>query len=598
MCKPCTNRVKVRRSAGDRKRLFALSLRTYLDAIDECSLNAIRIPFYWRHLIAYEADGSLKINQRLADAYLELLNLLPKAMNITGVVVNCHPEVARMAFLGQPGFAERYAEYVGLLIETFPFIDDIELWNEPNASDFYVSVKGEDGDHRPWNGSEFVEMVIRPGVESLRRSGFTGRICGATFAENGLVGHTNRSRPAFANTMRAYASEFATEFEDNKSHGAFYFQPNFAREVIWALKADHASAKGLPFDAFGIHPYPYFDHAPDGFAQHSWKLTQESLTLLDEAGYAGIPIWVTEVGARSLDLSNAYDFNAIKQANFVDDFMSNAASEPSIEKLFWYKYRDEAWDLKQEKTFGLFDHAGRKKPAYYSFRKRTMGCLPRESIRTLKDDFSFGAVMQASSVDSSFWSVEKMEPFAYSIPACIGNHKEFALLISPGRALGSVLRLQTKLHLAADKSQQLKAGIRFRPKAEAQGNPIMMLGLEVTSLADPKTGLFLSASINSRNGELAFDFGTTREGQTSVAKARLPDLTQFVELVLETREGRVWLCCKKADGSILTEADLCRASKAHLERRLRGAIEASRVKGPIHFIEVSKFIMRRPDENR
>lgn len=570
-------------------------LRSYLDAIDECSLNAIRIPFYWRRLIVYEADGSLQINQQLADAYLDLFNLLPKTMNITGVVVNCHPEVARMAYLGQPGFAERYAEYVGLLVETFPFIDDIELWNEPNASDFYVSVKGEHGDHRPWSGSEFVEMVIRPGVESLRRSGFSGRICGVTFAENGLVGHTNRSRPAFANTMRSYASEFATEFEDNKSHGAFYFQPDFSRDVMWALKAYYTSAQDLPFEAFGIHPYPYFGSAPDGFAQHSWKLTQEFLKLLDEAGYAGMPIWVTEVGARSLDLSNAYDFNAIEQANFVDDFMSNAASEPSIEKLFWYKYRDEAWDLKQEKTFGLFDHAGRKKPAYYSFRNWTLRCLPRESIQTLQDDFSFGAVMQASSVDSSFWSIEKTEPFAYAIPACTESYNDFALLSSPGRKLDSVLRLQTKLHLAADKSQQLKASIRFRPKSEGKGKAIMRLGLEVTNLANPKTGLFLAARVNSANGVLAFDFGTTREKQTQVAEMCLSNLTRFVELVLETRDGRVWLCCKEVDGSILTEVDLCAASQAHLGRRLRGAIEASRVKGDIHFIEISKFIMRRPD---
>ena len=564
-------------------------LQTYMDAMDECALNAIRIPFYWRHLIAYQADGTARVDDRLASYYRSFVAKLPEHVKITGVVVNCHPEPARMAYLGQPGFAERYAEYVRLLVETFDFIDDIELWNEPNASDFYVSVKGEDGLHRPWNGSEFVDMVVRPGVESLRRAGFAGRICGVTFAENGLVGHVKRTRPAFANTMRDYADEFAAEFSDNQGHGAFYFQPDFARDVMQALKSHYPTAQDLPFEAFGIHPYPYFGPAPDGFAAHSWHLTQDFLSLLEDTGYSGVPVWITEVGARSLDLSKGYDFDAMAQADFVDDFMTHAAGEASIEKLFWYKYRDEVWDLKQEKSFGLVDHEGRKKPAYYSFRSRALDCLPPQSIRVLQDDFGSGAVMQAASVDKSFWKIEKTEPFAYAIPAHTGTAEGAALLVSPGRAVGSVLRLETSRHLAADEAQRLKAALRFRPKATGPGKPEMTLGLQITNLANPETGLFLSIRINGVSGVAAFAFGTTRTARTPVAEVGLADLSQFTEVTLETRKGRVWLSCVDGDGSVLTEIDLCAATQAFLGRRLRGAIEVSRTKGPIHFIELSRF---------
>lgn len=573
----------------------ARQFRDYSDALMECGLNAIRIPFYWRHLIKYGPDDEVRLNQRLAEVYRTFYAKLPQNTHITGLVVNGHPEIVRLAYLGEPVFAERYAEYVRLLVENFDFIDDIELWNEPNASDFYVSVKGEDGQHRPWNGAEFVDMVIKPGVASLREAGFTGQICGATFAENGLIGHGKR--PAFANMLQPFRAEFETEFADNDERGRFYFQPDFARDVLQVLKSEYPTAESLPFDAFGVHPYPYFGPSPDGFAAHSRNLTEEFCDLLEEVGYAGMPIWVTEVGARSLDLSMKYDFDAMAQADFVDDFMTYATQEDSIKKVFWYKYRDENWDLKQEKSFGLFDHEGRKKPAYYKFRKRTLRALEAKNMLALQDDFGFGAVMQSSSVDKSFWQTSKSELFTYAIPAQTGTPDGSALLVQPGREIGSSFRIETQKTLARNGTFDLSSGLRFRARKAIGKTQCSDLKLQIFNLADTNSGLFLTARIDLISNFLVLKFGTREGDQKQIANIELEDSRKFHEIAFKSRKQRVHLSFNDDSGKTLFEQNVCTARDALLARRLRGAIEISRAEGEIHFIELSKFYLRRSKDN-
>ncbi|GAA6189539.1 cellulase family glycosylhydrolase [Litorivita sp. NS0012-18] len=568
-------------------------MATYMDVIAECGLNAIRLPFYWRHLVQYSDRGDMVLNEGLVNHYHAFVALLPKHIQITAVIMNCHPEVARWTYLGEVDFSQKYAEYVTALAQTFGFIDDFELWNEPNASDFYVSVKAEDGTHRPWTGAEYVDMVLRPGVQSLKAVGFAGKICGVSFAENGLVGHDARTRPAFANTLHDYREEFAAEFSDNAGHDGFYFIPDFAKQVFAAIAARDPDRSDMAFDAIGLHPYPYFGEAPDGFAAHSWQLTQAFRGAAAQAGLGELPLWITEVGARSLDLAQNYDFDAMTQADFVSSFMGDAAHDSAIQKVFWYKYRDEDWDLKQEKSFGLVDHEGRKKPAYYSFRRRCLDYTAPDALRSLQDDFGAGAVLHCNSVDASFWSVEKTEPFAYAIPAHTNAGDGSALLISPGRALGSRFRIETKRHLAADRSNQLTARLRFRIKPIDQESQMMGLGFQILNLADPQNGLFLRVKIVGRSGALAFEFGTCEAAMKPVGEAHTDHPTGFCELRLTTAAGMVRLTCLDARDNVIFEADLCTAAEVFLGRRLRGAIDVSRLQGPIHFIELSHFSMLR-----
>ena len=84
-------------------------------------------------------------------------------------------------------------------MQHFPEIQEWEVWNEPNASDFYLS-RPEGAGHRPWTSQEFIDDVLIPGAETIRQAQPNAKICVAGLAENGIVGHYDKV-PALSNRL-------------------------------------------------------------------------------------------------------------------------------------------------------------------------------------------------------------------------------------------------------------------------------------------------------------------------------------------------------------------------------------------------------------
>ncbi len=575
----------------------------YLQCIEEINADTIRIPFYWRQLFHYgdrSGQPETRIQHERVEKYFEFLQYLPKDMTILGCVVNCSPYVAQEYYKDQTTLPDYYGEYVSFIAKQFPFINDLELWNEPNASDFYLSVpdreaKGDaaqaDGvePHRPWSAAEFVRDVIVPGTSALRESGFGGNIVGVTFAENGIVGHGPR-KPAFANTLTALPA-FQAQAQENSRIGAFYFKADFAKGLMAALKERYPKAEDLPFDVFGIHPYPYFATGETPFWKHSAGLVRAFYDLQDSHGYGSVPVWATEVGARSLDLHNDYTHDADAQKSFVQAFAHGAGfGEGRLQRIYWYKFNDQHWDLIQEKTFGLVDHYLRRKPAFYALKSLRRKVLGQETAAILLDDFQYGLIHNRDAVDPDFWQIEKSAPFGNLVCARPLGQEDAYLLVFPGRTVTDWLSLTTIAGLPADSDARLSldldlqlfpetlqrkasfavdiAFIPIRAKQKA------VAGVKIRIEPPKETVTFTSLSPGSGKGAQTLFKGVSPASLTGIA--------------LRTSDGRLTIAARSQDGLGDFEP-LCDLAGTGIAAALRVQLRFQRLAGQRGFLELKRF---------
>ncbi len=588
-----------------------LVFEKYIEMLFELNVKVIRIPLYWRRLITYETKykkENVKIENKMIDTYMEFFSKCPRNMEHLGCIVNCSPHVAREYYHDQSVFSDYYTEYIRFVAKTFPFLSDIELWNEPNASDFYLSVPDRSSGathaaaatfppHRPWSGAEFVRDVIIPGTTALRQSGFAGGIVGVTFAENGLVGHLPHEKPAaFANTLTRFVPEFAAQAKENVRIGAFYFKPDFAIEVFDALRDRFGSAKELPFDRFGIHPYPYFKVGQTPFWKHSVELVDSFYKLQDQYGYSHVPVWATEVGIRSVDLHNNYIYDAEAQKAFVHPFAQDAGfGGERLQRIYWYKYQDQNWDLQQQKTFGLVDHYLKKKPVYYAVKAIHRKVLNRPAVGALFDDFQYGLVHTRGATDPDFWSVDKSEQFAYAVCSRPMGQEDAHLLIYPGRSYMDWFAMTTLGGLPADGSGKLSLDLDFRLFPQSLRNKVSFsIEIAVNSmeepgktiaavrlLIDPATAVVSARPVSGDGTEgPQVGFGGVKPGQLAGVSIR-------------TVSGNLCIFPRSAKGKERAEP-LFALAEVDTKCSLCVQLTFRRVAGPPGFLELKRFRAERP----
>ena len=435
--------------------------------------------------------------------------------------------------------------------------------------------------------------MLVPGSAALRESGFKGGIVGVTFAENGLIGHGPRE-PAFANTLTRLP-EFAAQAKENARIGAFYFKAMFAEGLFAALKDRYPTADKLPFDAFGIHPYPYFAAGDTPFWQHSVELVQAFFDLQDRYGYSNIPVWATEVGARSLDLHNNYNHDADAQKAFVHAFAHGAGfGAERLRRIYWYKFNDQHWDLIQEKTFGLVDHYLHRKPAFYAVKSLRRKVLGEKTVATLLDDFHYGLVHNRDAVDPEFWALDKSTAFSNVVCARPPRQEDACLLVFPGRTFDDWLSLTTLAGLPADKTASLQLDLDFQLFAETlQAKASFMLEIAFRPMQAPGIAAGgVRIRLQPPHGKVSA--APVYEDGTEGPEVSMRDVEPagLAGIALRTANDKITVAARHTSGIGPAET-LMDVAKAGTGSPIRIVLKFRRLAGPPGFLELKRFRAQR-----
>ena len=417
------------------------SIREAPEILFELGVKGIRVPLHWAWLLP---DDSGHVNTSIADLYHAFFESLPPSVNILGVPLNPPAYVASEYFEDQSALGERFSEFCGLLPSLFNRVYEWEIWNEPNAADFYLSCK--DGEaHRPWTAEEFVSDVFLPGALAIRAKKPDDVICVGAVAEDGIVGHPEKS-PVLCKRL-ATSPDFS-KYLGPDAYNSFYFISDFSKPLLEALAKESSIETVRPlYNAVACHPYPYFNlhkrsredrDLGEISTEYIQRFTQLCSSILGDQPQ----IWVTEVGARDLDLSRGHEYNPALQDAFLQTLARNLSQSRKVDRMYWYHLVDRVWDLRQEKTFGVCDHTGRPKPVFFRLKglERNSDPQPRNH---LVDTFSYSSVMSTGAVDPADWTESKKTHFGF-----IAASGTDGVLLSPGRDAGDWYNLEFKHPLA------------------------------------------------------------------------------------------------------------------------------------------------------
>jgi hypothetical protein len=445
------------------------------DAVRELGLETCRIPLNWCKL---DPLGEGRLNPDAVTEVQATLDALPPNTKPLAFILRPSFEVAVDYFEDQSTMADRFSAFCEALARQFPSIEEWEIWNEPNASDFYLSIC-EGNTARPWTAAEFIDHVLLPGGKAIRRVLPESRICIAPMAEDGLEGHDDKP-PALAN--RIPKTEKYEKYRADHPYGHFFFIPGFWHEMAAELAGRREEILPI-FDACAFHPYPYFKihQRENGDLFPATKhFTENFLAVYKEHCLDDLEIWVTEVGARSLVVKGFHYNDEQQQKEFAEDILEYFNDIPSITRLYWYHLVDIEWDLRQEKTFGLLDHHGHARPVFFTMKQKVLE-WSRNPVKTyLLDDMQYARCMRGSGLDPAIWSSRANTIFGHTLGSMADDGRG-ELLVVPGRKPGDNVRLKSAVPLAVPENHALAYSIKFASTLEC--NPF---ALELLVMQDEK----------------------------------------------------------------------------------------------------------------
>lgn len=418
----------------------------FVEKLQELGVKYIRIPLIWNQLVEIK-DGNFVWNSKIVNRYRQILNAITKDAKVLGFTINPPPEIAKEYFFDRPSITHNYKQFLQGCLQRFPEIQEWEVWNEPNASDFYLS-RPEGAGHRPWTSQEFIDDVLIPGAETIRQAQPNAKICVAGLAENGIVGHYDKV-PALSN--RLPKDEFFNSLRSSGVHDHFYFIPEFGFQFIQDLKQVISDRRRLGksqlFDACAFHPYPYFmlhkKQNKDLF-QSSLSLIEDFNQMFQEAGIDGLEVWLTEVGARSFDVYHNHLRDESLQSQFISQLPQASAIGDPISRIYWYKLLDRPFDLRQEKSFGVLDHDGKAKQSFFELQK--LFYQTQETTSVFRDSFAYGNKYQQGSFNPLLWDMEASSTYGFATTSVDSSGRD-TLLLSPGRYEKDFILLQAKSSL-------------------------------------------------------------------------------------------------------------------------------------------------------
>lgn len=413
----------------------------YTQKLIDLGVTHLRIPLNWSALHNTRTDH---LNQPILDRYREFFSALPSDVKLLGFITNAPSEIARDFFYYGDALPAAAKSFFRMISQSMPEITEWEVWNEPNASDFYLS-RGCKSGHRPWTPNEFCEELLVPLATEIRALRPNDLICAAAVAEDGIVGHRSKS-PALSN--RCPRDDEFKELRSFGQHDHYYFIPDFTQTYLKCLgisQREHKDETGAAlFDACGCHPYPYFAirHNPsNSLADRTTSHVQRFVEIADSTLPHGIEIWLTEYGARSLVIPQSHYSDEEQQDDYFWKVWGNQYINRRVHRLYWYKFLDRMWDLQQEKTFGICDYFGNARMVYYSCQQVLLGDY--NGAKRIHDDMTYRPHGSSFHVNPAFWQLRQSSDFAYTVPTTdeVGNT---GLLFYSGRNPGDQITLYQK----------------------------------------------------------------------------------------------------------------------------------------------------------
>lgn len=495
--------------------------KTIYEKLELTGVLDLRIPFLWNLLQKLEG-GKVIWNESELDNLSLQMSKLPKEARILGCFINVPQEVAEEYFHDQSSLSGRIDEFAKGIANRFPTIREWEIWNEPNANNFYLSI-GSGESHRPWLPREYLYSVLIPGAKAIKAVNPDAKLCIGGVAENGIVGHPEKE-PPISNQLLGIAG-FA-KFRSNKPHSHFYFIPDFGPSLWKELEEYSAESKRKGerqlFQAIAFHPYPYFKiHARKNpsLLESSLEMCEDFFNSLNGLDIGDMECWATEVGSRSLDLLARNYHDEQQQDEFLKKLVDSEVSHNDLDRMYWYKFIDTDRDLRREKTFGLLDHTGQEKKSYFTF----CNLLLRQKVQSkiLFETFSWALKHGKGAFNPDFWEESFSSHHAYMTLGRSSNCEPFASVF-PGRMIGDWAQIASRapLHISEGGFLDINVGFQlpqtheqfsFRIFAGTSNNSRDILEVELCNLQNDELRLSFP------QGKKSF---TTRRSDYSFASAK------------------------------------------------------------------------------
>lgn len=404
--------------------------------IRELDARSCRLPFIWAH---FDPHGQGELDEHTVNHYRKVISFLPRDARILGCIFS-PPQIMVETFLTTPSlFAKKMFEFSRSISEEFSEITDWEIWNEPNASGFYLSVREERG-IRPWTANEFVEFVLVPGARGVKAAQPEAVLCIAGLAENGILEHHDRAQPVLPNKLprrKDYIPYLGQEPTDQ-----VYSIPNFWSALAEVLASQKPKILNL-FRACGLHPSPHFlihTRNQESLTHLTEKSTENFIRVLTEFGLDELDVWVTEFGVRSLAVSGPHCDDEPQQAAFLAHSMEFFEKSSMIGRVYWYNYIDTQFDLMNEETFGLLDHRGVPRQAFFYFKKWANRLHQNMENSGFIDSLARAYARDDKEIQRLYWSVDSNNNFGYSRLSILASGAG-EMLVYPGRASGDYMTM-------------------------------------------------------------------------------------------------------------------------------------------------------------
>lgn len=397
----------------------------------ELGVESVRIPLRCKQL--FKEDFSLE-NEAI-EGLFNFQKYLNKEVEIHGYIYAVFPSMIEEYFYDRNSFREKWKYLISNLFEVIqPLLSSVEIWNEPNVSWSYLCRQWENS-FRPWTPVEFIEDIIIPASNIIRQFSTEIPIVLGSLGEDGILGHNDR-KPSFSGQL---AKKHTLRQKFSERH-PYYVIPNFLEGIL-----ENFNDLTKYIDAIGLHPYPYFNKqfiTKGSISDSTIIKLRRTINILSNFYDNQIPLWITEVGARELDIDQNHLYSPDIQSLFLKniiDFIQGTKTPVKIGKLFWYQYCDTWRDLKQEKPFGLIDYSDQPKRIFMDIKDYNYRNIidNNNSYKTNNFTLIFNRSLSSHKVSQLFFrnNVLFKSHYGYFLPIHSG------IIVVPGRQSSDKLNI-------------------------------------------------------------------------------------------------------------------------------------------------------------
>lgn len=133
----------------------------------------------------------------------------------------------------------------------------------------------------------------------------------------------------------------------------------------WFINRVLAAGGGDYMDALSVHPYTWTREPADERGQ-SFEYLLNILYTIMKNNNVDLPIWITEIGYSSGEVSESEDWLTEEQQGAYNvRTCVFAKADSKIEKTFLYELKDRGSGIEKTYNMGMIDFDGSLKPAYY-----------------------------------------------------------------------------------------------------------------------------------------------------------------------------------------------------------------------------------------